>query len=196
MRPVALLRWGGAAMLVTVALLLLAQLSSRADRSVQAAVGMMTERENAAVIRTASSVTIQFDQLRHSDSLMRGWSDPEPGAGVWSDGHEAVLKLPTPMVGGNLDVAIKAQPFLAAGLPAQRVKVSVGGTEVTTWRLRTGESQTLHAAIPRTARTDLAEIELQLGLPDADTPARLSPGSTDARLLAIMVRRIDVAAVQ
>jgi hypothetical protein len=194
MRPLAFIRWGVLGVLVVVGISLLAQLAGRAERSAQSAALAMAARENAAVIRTASGVTIQFDQLRRSDSLMRGWFDPEPPAGVWSDGREAVLKLPVPPAGGDLDVAFKLQPFLAPGLPAQRVVVRTGGSELTTWRLASGEPQTVHATVPRALRSGDANIELHLELPDADAPSHRMD-SNDARLLAIRVQRVDLATV-
>ena len=196
MRLVAILHWALAGLLGLVGLLLLAQLSGRADQAARAAESAQLERENAAVIRTPASVTIQYDQLRRSDSLVSGWSAPESGAGVWSNARSATLRLPTPLADGDLDITIKAQPYLAPGLPAQRVVVRAGETVVATWTLTADGSGASHATLPRKARIRPDEVELHLQFPDADVPARRTPDAGDARLLGIKVRRIDLAAIQ
>lgn len=192
MKSIALLRWACIALLGAVGLLLIAQLSRRADHAAEAAALAVAARESGATLRTASSVTLKFDQLRHSDSLVRGWSSPELNAGVWSDGREAVLRLPTPPTDGDLDVVFKLEPFLARGLPLQRITVRTGGRDVATWRLATTGLQTVHAAIPKALRSS-GDIELHLELPDADAPSHLS-NSTDSRQLAVRMMRVDVVA--
>lgn len=192
MRPIALLRWACVALLGAVGLLLIAQLSRRADHAAEAAALAVAAHESGATIRTASSVTLEFDQLRRSDSLVRGWSSPELNAGVWSDGREAVLRLPTPPADGDLEVVFKLEPFLAPGLPAQRVTIRTANRNVATWRLGVAGLQTVHAVVPKALRSG-GDLELHLELPDADAPSRLS-NSNDSRQLAVRMTRIDVVA--
>lgn len=127
-------------------------------------------------------------------SLVQGWSTPEPGSGVWSTGRHAVLKLPPAPFPSAADIGLTVEAFVAPpALPFQRVTVRAGARTLGEWRLTQGEATTLHLQAPADLRRPDGSLELQLDLPDADSPAKRLPGSMDARLLAIKLRRIDVS---
>lgn len=184
-----LLTVGVAGLLTVIAGCLLVQLSRRADQAVAAAMAA----ETVAVVQTPSAVTLAFDRGPMRENLVHGWSEPEPGTGVWSNGREAVLKLPTPRAAGDLEAAFTVIPFLAPGLPLQQVDVRAGDRPLAAWRLTKPGEQTIRLAIPDNARTSGNEVELHLTFPDADRPSLRTPGSADGRTIAIKLKRVEIA---
>lgn len=118
-----------------------------------------------------------------------GWSIPEPQAGVWSSHRRAALRLPPASLAGPVEVALTVDAFIAPARPFQRVTARAGDRTLGEWRLKKAETTTLRFAVPAELRG--GALELQLELPDAESPARVL-GVTDARLLGIKLRRIDV----
>jgi hypothetical protein len=187
-------RWGLAGLLAAVGCSVAIHLFLRADRVAHEA-AVRAEREGAPIVWTETGVTVRWDRPDARAILVRGWSEPESGSGVWSLGHEAVLRLPAPPTDADLDIAFTLEAFIKPGLPAQRVVVRSSGRTIAEWRLTTGGVQTLHATAPKTARAGHTDLELHFDLPDADSPARHVAGSNDGRELAIKLKKIEVVAI-
>lgn len=190
---------GAATFLFTAAAtgVFLLTLDRRAERAVTALEAAANAGHSAAealtIERTPSRMTIQLDHGVTPHSLAAGWSVSEPGLGVWSVGHHAVLKLQDTPAAASFDLAVTLQPFLAAGLPAQRVVVHAAGRELADWTLTGSGFRTLHLTLPAQARTADGAIELSLDLPDADSPARRTPGSKDGRMLAVSLKSVELS---
>jgi hypothetical protein len=184
----------GLALLVVIAGYLLLQLTGRANTAYAA-----RQRAGAALAtppspETAVAVlTLRFDRMRAPDGLVEGWSTPEPGSGVWSDGDHAVLKLPAPPSPGPAEISLSVSPLVAPGRPFQRVVIRAGARRLGDWRLAEAGPTTLKVVAPAEARAPDGAIALQIALPDAESPARLSPGSLDARRLAIKLHAVTIA---
>lgn len=148
-----------------------------------------------SIVRTASVVTVMLDRKQGRDYLTSGWSEPEANSGVWSLGHEAVLTLPAPS-GDDLDLTFDVFPFITRGLPTQRVVVQAGGAPIGQWRLASSQLHSLHARLPKSLRTSPTDIELRFELPDADAPARRVAGSSDIRLIAIKLKKVEIRTPQ
>lgn len=125
--------------------------------------------------------------------LVRGWSAPEPGSGVWSTDRHAVLRLPPPPFPDASDVGLTVEAFVVPAQPVQRVTVRVGSRTLGEWRLTQGLATTLRLQAPAELRRADGSLVLQIDLPDAGSPAKRVPGAVDNRLLAIKLRRIDVS---
>lgn len=132
----------------------------------------------------APGARIDFATKAADKYLGSGWSAPEP-AFRWTDG-------PTAQVAFSLDrvqplvLQMELQPFVAPPeLPQQRIAIDVNGHRLGRLDLSAPgvRSVTVPAAVLRTANV------LQLGLPDAQSPASLL-GSSDARRLGVAVRWI------
>jgi hypothetical protein len=173
----------------------LSQLGQRANGAMRATISI-----NAGGGGMADQLTTETHgdrQVLHMDrpvqpkALAEGWSGPEPGVGTWSVGRRAVLKV-AKAADGPLDVKLTLHPFLAAGLPAQRVTVTSQDRTLAQWRLTANQPQELRVAVPAEARAPDGGLVLAFDLPDAETPARRVPGSRDARQIAIKLIRVEV----
>jgi hypothetical protein len=189
-------RFGLVVLLVIVAFLLL-QLGRKADAAYANRLRATASSDAAAnVIPSAAAAWRQdlfFDGATAPPAtLVRGWSAPEPGSGVWSNDRHAVLKLPPAPFPGAADVALTVEAFVAPSLPAQRVRVRVGARTLGEWRLTEGAPSTLHLQAPPELHAPDGSLTLQLDLPDAASPAKHVAGAMDVRLLAIKLRRVDV----
>lgn len=188
-KPAQPIAWALAGLATAAILVALVQASGRADRAVAAA---QTRSAKAPVVETPRSVTLNLDVGADQNVLAQGWSGPEPGLGVWSLGHEARLDLPTPCAPGDLDLALTFQAFLAPGLPAQRVRIESGGARLADWRITTAAEQTRRIRVPAALRTTPGLLQLRLELPDADSPAHRSPDASDPRVIAIMLKTVEL----
>jgi hypothetical protein len=133
-----------------------------------------------------------FDRnARGQAALGPGWSSIEPGSGVWSTANLAVVRLP-PVPAGPADVALQVEAFIAPTIPAQRVRAKAGRRTLGEWRIDEGGVTTLHFPLPEDVRGP-GGLELQLELPDADSPARRVAGASDVRRLAVKLHRLVVS---
>jgi hypothetical protein len=123
-------------------------------------------------------------------ALVEGWSSPDPGAGVSSNAHRATLLLPPSPYPGAVDVALTVEPFIAPARPFQRVTARIGAQTLGEWRLT--KAETLHVRVPAELRGPAGDLQLQLDLPDAESPAALVKGAMDPRRLAIALKRITI----
>jgi hypothetical protein len=184
----------GGVMLALVLAFVMAELAHRAG-------GAYRHRDLAAAAapqandpKVATLLTINYDRRRAPEGLAQGWSAPEPGSGVWSDGRLAVLQLPAVAQDRDVDLALTLVPFVyPPRTPAQTVTVRAGGRTLAHWRLTTADQIALHVALPRAARKDDGSIALEFDLPDAAAPADLIAGSTETRKIAIKLIRISLA---
>jgi hypothetical protein len=136
---------------------------------------------------------LYFDRSKPpAHALGEGWSTPESGSGVWSNAPAATLRLHPPPYPGGVAVALAVEPFVIPARPFQRVRVRVGGRALGEWRLTTAEVTTLQVQVPADLRGPAGELQLQLELPDAASPAKLMKGVLDPRLLAIRLHRVAV----
>jgi hypothetical protein len=195
MRAQRLVLWGAGVIATGLVALLLAFLVRRADdayageRSGQTAVALALEEMAAG--RTISRLVIRCDGPRRPDALLAGWSTPEAGSGIWSQGQTAVVRLPALSARGPMEVAIDVAPFVRPGRPFQRVTIRAGGTQLGSWRL--AAPALLQVRIPPQARAPGDDVELAFDLPDADAPARLDPASPDKRQIALKLVRITAS---
>lgn len=181
--------WAGLIVLVVVGGFLLLLLVRRADAAYANQLHAASAPPPASAAAWAQAY--HFDHAAAPRAVLgAGWSDPEPQAGVWSRDRQAVLRLPVPLA-GPAEVALTVDAFVAPGRPFQRVTARVGDRTLGEWRLTKVGTDTLRFAVPAELRGSGGDLEVQLALPDADSPAKVQ-GSTDARLLAIKLHRIDV----
>jgi len=104
----------------------------------------------------------------------------------WLQGHgRLVLPLPRPLREGD---TIRLR--LAGGLPGDTpLRLAFGG-QATTVAVRGGEWRSYRVAVPASLAGQ-TRLELRLDAPTF-IPARVTPGSDDARVLSIMVSRVAV----
>lgn len=160
-------------------------------RQAEAAYGAQREARLAAPPPTAAAwvQTFHFDHRAAPQAVLgAGWSTIEPGAGVWTNAKQAVLRLPPAPVAGPAEVTLEVGAFVAPKRPFQRVTARAGDRVLGEWRLTSAATATLRFALP----TDLhSGGEVQLELPDAASPLQLE-GAMDPRRLAIKLYRIDI----
>jgi len=125
-------------------------------------------------------------------ALGEGWSTPEPGSGVWSNAQRTTLQLPPSPYPGSIDVALTVEPFVIPARPFQRVRARAGARTLGEWRLTSAGITTLHVGVPAELRGPAGDLQLQLDLPDAASPAKLMKDVMDTRLLAIRLHRIAI----
>ena len=166
----------------------------------------MCGRDLAGVEGLTPVVGRQLVQAAHPDAvlslgtpafdaaLLSGWSKPEPN-GVWSQAPRAVLRLPRPDVptGGGLVVSVEAIGYQPSGRVPQRAFVSIGGRRLAEWRLDGGGYKTLQVAAPADLLPPGRPVDVVIDLPDAISPNAVLPGSGDARMLGIGLRRVTLS---
>ena len=120
--------------------------------------------------------------------LAAGWSTPEDW-GTWSAGAEALLLLQLPEP-ANCRISFHAQPFVCAGHPEQRVRLSANGKFLAECRFRFGEAfPPIEVLIPAEVFMAGGALLLRLELPDAISPSALELYA-DARMLAFGVQQL------
>ena len=133
------------------------------------------------------TVEIEFgQQAGRSPFLLSGWSGSEAW-GVWSQGEQASLYFPSPLLGfGAVTLDFKANPFLApkSGVTSQRIIVSANGSPLGEQRLD-GSTGGFRVAIPESiVRQNAQGLVLRFDLPDRNSPSGLGL-SPDARELGL-----------
>jgi hypothetical protein len=131
--------------------------------------------------------TFPTTNLRRPAILGPGWSISERG-GVWSDGPQAILRLPVSLAAGGeaLRLVVDVYGFTGGGR-FQRVEVRSGGRLLAVWTVIEG----VYAAsvpVPPGAST----VDVSLRFPDAAAPADVTPGNPDRRKLALTLREVKV----
>jgi lysophospholipase L1-like esterase len=129
---------------------------------------------------------LDFAQAAAAPLLGEGWSRPE-GAFRWSEGASAEVHFALPDV-ETLRLRVRLHPFLSPGrLAAQRVRVTLNGTEARALRLD-GPDPREHDFV--FAASDVRrENVLRFELPDAAAPSALGV-SDDPRVLGVAVETI------
>lgn len=174
-----------------VLVLFVAGLVRRAERTLPASAFVIAPA--AAAEEGAPVIALDFDRPPPQGVLSRGWSEPEPGTGVWSVGQVSVIDLPAINRSGVHTLKVTLQPFVGPRLPAQRVRVSAGGHTLAERTLTAPDYQTLEIRLPEEVAASTTPLQLQFDLPDAKAPAIMTPGSTDTRVLAVRLRRIELS---
>jgi hypothetical protein len=139
------------------------------------------------------ATVIHFDRGFAPSCLTDGWAVPEAGLGIWSQGHVSRIGLRNLPTGRPVELVFTLQPFVARGRPSQRVRISAGGRQVADLTLAGQGFRAIKVSIPAESQSAGA-AELSFDLPDADVPARLTPGSQDARTLGVMLKSIEIPA--
>lgn len=174
---------------------LLLQLKNKAAIAHAARAPALPIGESAPSIALSSNwrLSMDFDRGPGKTGLADGWSEPEPGSGVWSLGRQAILTLPSAPSAGPLDVTMTVDPFIAPTRPLQRVRARIGSRTIGEWRLTKPGRTTLPLEVPADARAAGGDFQIVLELPDASAPAHTVEGATDPRQLAIKLSRIDIS---
>ncbi|HET6912116.1 MAG TPA: hypothetical protein VFH71_02105 [Rhodanobacteraceae bacterium] len=122
-----------------------------------------------------------------TDFLRSGWSPPESW-GIWSLGTEAVLDFDTgflPDQGHGLLIDLRANVFVTASHPVQRIEVSIDGKSVAHYKVAYPQTS-LEMRIPVSQATldSAKQFQIEFALPDAVSPRSLGM-SADARQIAL-----------
>ncbi len=120
--------------------------------------------------------------------LTSGWSEPEPEF-VWSNAAKTTLSLPNSIHGHAATLTFVVAPFLTSADQVQDVKVSVGGKEVSSWRLAPA-AQTVTVNLPDSATND-DPIVLEFSIANPRSP-KDGGVSTDDRLLGFYLKSVKV----
>jgi hypothetical protein len=119
--------------------------------------------------------------------LGQGWSAPE-GPTRWTDGLNAYIFFAAE-TGAEGTLTLDAEPFLASGLPSQRVRLNINGTALAAAMLNRPARARISFRLPAVAlrRNNV----VTLSFPDARSPASLGL-SPDYRRLGIRVHAIGL----
>jgi hypothetical protein len=133
--------------------------------------------------------TIVFDETSGAERLLgTGWSKIEP-TGVWTDGEHAslVLRL-TDGVTDDVELVLRAAPFLTPEHSLLEVEASAGAEQPVTAVFRHGvEPPVLRVPLPPAVRGHEGRTVVDLELRDPARPADLGLGD-DQRRLGIQLR--------
>lgn len=142
--------------------------------------------------KDANGAFVQFNNGVKSPLLTSGWSNIEP-AGVWSVGHSARVTVPSQMLAEDAPnkIGLRLLGFTPPSIPTQKVTVSVGGRVLARWSVGSGW-MLYEVEVPRGAVAPGHDLVLDFDLPQAAQPSATLPGSTDPRLLAIAIQRLQV----
>jgi hypothetical protein len=128
------------------------------------------------------------------DSLVYGWSEPEPG-GRWTDGTEAVVALDLSQPPqGDLQIAADATPLLAQRRRSIAVDVWVNERFAARWRARLGRegAEPWRCTVPAGALAGARQLVITLVIRRPRRPADIAD-SPDRRRLGIFVRALSFA---
>ncbi len=148
----------------------------------------------AAKVVRATRVVEPGDSLGRR-ALLEGWGEPEVHgeSGVsfaWAVAKEARIEV-VRLDGGPAEIAVTGWPFRWSGSPGQQVDVVVNGTPVGSGPLsRGGSTVTVH--VPKGVfRVGLNRIDFKFTY--AERPAVVVRGSTDDRVLAAAIQRVEIS---
>ena len=182
----------GLVVLLVVGGFLLQQLVRKADHAHASRRAAPAAEAGAPPDAAAWRQTLRLDRgAPPAGLLVSGWSAPEPGSGVWSSGPVAALRLPPTPVRDKAKVALLVEAFVAPTRPFQQVRVRAGTRTLGEWRLTSSAITPLEFSAPAELLGPAGELDLQIDLPDADSPSRHVKDSTDPRRLAIKLHRVE-----
>ena len=115
-----------------------------------------------------------------------GWSDPEPSE-TWTVGTESRLTLPRPKLPGTYVLVLTLRPMVAAGLPAQCLRILVNNVLV--GEVTIAQPTTRALLIPWAAFTLSPDLGIAFQVPGAARPADYGLGP-DTRQLGVAFSRV------
>jgi hypothetical protein len=137
-----------------------------------------------------AGLIIQARNLHGRIGLASGWGRVEE-KGIWSEGGEAVLRLPIASGGEpNHEVYIKGYAYCRNG-HSQRVDVHANGIKIESWLLLPCDSALPRIQIPKDLRIGSC-LELRFALPDAKSPSELGVDPNDYRKLGIFLQSVTL----
>ncbi len=118
-----------------------------------------------------------------------GWSHAEPW-GTWTDGHQAVLRLPLKRSpGGPVEVTLEANAFIRPAQPRLNVSVRCAQTVVAEWRLEKADVASYRAIVPASLAARGGALVLSFHIESPKSPRELGE-SSDGRRLGFGVHRL------
>lgn len=121
--------------------------------------------------------------------LRDGWGMVEPW-GVWSNGDQVAsidVTLAKPS-SGPLEMIADVHAFTGHGHPAQTILIYANGTQIATWNFAS-EDMKKTATIPTVAGS---RLNIAFKTPNATSPVKVIPGSTDTRILGLGLRSLTI----
>ncbi|ADG09417.1 hypothetical protein B7G68_04675 [Caulobacter segnis] len=149
-----------------VSLLVLTQLSQRADRTYDEATAIRVEGRRVLTL---------YDRTTPTSVLGSGWTAPVRGEGSWSTAPEAHLNPPTSSFDGEVLVSLT----LASPPRQQPVTVRLGDAVLGAWTPSSHREETVTFVAPRSLRAH--SYDLQLVLEAGDAPLRIVKVVTKVR---------------
>lgn len=126
--------------------------------------------------------------------LVYGWSIPEEW-GTWSDGSEALIKLPPFESHNARKILLEVQPLLSPAHHKQSVELSINGVSINPVVLTDNSGRLLEIEIPEVVRQQLQQdnppLNLQFYFPDAVRPVDIGM-NIDSRKLAVRLISLTV----
>jgi hypothetical protein len=141
-----------------IALLLIVQLATRADR---------TADEATAIRWDVRQMTVLLDRAPRQGLLLDGWASPIFGQGVWSTSPTPTLRVPTSPAAGDVELIVALAPAEPYGRP---LLLRVGRTPVASWRPTTARIERIRLVVPRALRRRSYELVLQFDLSGGIAP--------------------------
>lgn len=121
-----------------------------------------------------------------------GWGYPE-GTGTWIFGNSSTMVIPVKETKSDLELKIKAIPYLTEKLKQQNVNVYVGNKKIGSWKFKESGEQEKIVYIPNSQIKD-SKLIITLELPNAASPYDLGM-SEDTRSLGLFVETVSVKEV-
>lgn len=148
-------------------------------------------------VKSVRSVArVEYDRNYPFDDSIRaflwsGWSFPEPGNLVWTEGKNATLRVRAADPHGAVELLARVHPFLVDGkLSRQRVDVFANAANVARWEM-TGGEKTYRALLDRSQFAGNG-LHLRFAISDPASPAMHGLG-VDERLLGVAFSGIRFA---
>ncbi len=119
-----------------------------------------------------------------------GWSRNSDGPFTWTEGADARLDVPLPVIARGADLVFEVYPFLARpAIPQRTVTVLVGDRVLATWTFEVGDWSTRDVLVP----PDLTGLPLHLDFRESETRSPRDLGlSQDPRHLGIALRSMKI----
>lgn len=149
-----------------ISLLVLTQLSQRADRAYNEVTAIRVEGRRVLTL---------YDRTTPTSVLGSGWTAPVRGEGSSTTAPEAYLNPPTSSFDGEVLVSLT----LASPPRQQPVTVRLGDTVLGVWSPASNREETVTFVAPRSLRAH--SYDLQLVLEAGDAPVRIIKVSTEVR---------------
>lgn len=181
-------------------------ITERGEDSIPAGLdGMLRSPEFARRWRIALSPDARFYHKRDDDVtivdfadaftarvLGDGWHTPER-SWVWAGGEDSLLHLPAPSWDDAALLYLDLKPIYHTQAPAaQRIRVSVNGTNVAEEALTGANPRVLICPIPAGVVAARPVLTIRLRHPDGVIPSELDDISQDTRRLAIQLRDVRI----